>query len=389
MNDMQKGIIMLIKSAITGEAQPLPEEFSIDEAYGFIMKHKIMMLAYDGAVRCGIPKENPTMQKLFQSYIQGLFYSEKQMKAVSEIYSAFDKNGIDYLPLKGCNMKYLYPKPELRSMGDADILLKEEQEQEASVFLKKMGYKRINDIEHHGVWHSDSLHLEIHRKLFSEDNAEYASYYGNGWKFGKKSEGKRFAFSHEDELVYITAHFASHCRNGGIGIRHAVDFYVYKKAFPELDEKYIAGEFEKMHLLKFYNNVCGLMESWFEGKPAAKETEVLSELILSSGDWGNYRNVFLSSKIKEKQNKKKNNYSKIGSFIKAVFPPLETMRINYPILHTHPIFLPFFWVKKWLEILFLRRESLALKLKTISTTDNEEISEYEEKLKTIGIDFTK
>ena len=131
------------------------------------------------------------------------------------------------------------------------------------------------------------------------------------------------------------------------------------------------------------------MESWFEGKPAAKETEVLSELILSSGDWGNYRNVFLSSKIKEKQNKKKNNYSKIGSFIKAVFPPLETMRINYPILHTHPIFLPFFWVKKWLEILFLRRESLALKLKTISTTDNEEISEYEEKLKTIGIDFTK
>ena len=64
----------------------------------------------------------------------GMMKSEKQLEAVNKIYAAFDKNGIDYLPLKGCNMKYLYPKPELRSMGDADILIREEQ------------YKSIKDI---------------------------------------------------------------------------------------------------------------------------------------------------------------------------------------------------------------------------------------------------
>ena len=81
MTETQKGVITLIKSAITGEKYPLPKGFNIDEAYKFIMKHKIMMLAYEGAVRCGISKNEPTMQKLFQHFIPP--YAAAQCAAAS------------------------------------------------------------------------------------------------------------------------------------------------------------------------------------------------------------------------------------------------------------------------------------------------------------------
>ncbi len=388
MNDMQKGVIMLVKSAITQEAQPLPEGFSIDKAYGFILKHKIMMLAYDGAVRCGIPKDNPSMQKLFQNYIQGMFHSEKQMKAVNEIYSAFNANGIDYLPLKGCNMKYLYPKPELRSMGDADILVKEESEAAVSDILKNMGYKQVDDIDHHGAWHSDSLHLEIHRRPVSKNNMEYYSYYGDGWKNAKITDGNRFLYSPEDEFIYLVVHFAVHCRLGGIGIRHVADFYVYKKAFPNLNEEYLKKEFENLHLGKLYQNICGLLNFWFEGAEENETVKTFSDFVLYAGDWGNYRNAHLASRVKDKQIDNKNG-SKLGFFIKTVFPPMEIMRVKYPFLQKYPAFLPVFWIKKWFEILFLRRKSISGKLKVIKNTGNEEISEYEEKMKLIGIDYRK
>lgn len=39
---------------------------------------------------------------------------------------AFDAGGIDYMPLKGSILKDLYPRHEMRMMGDADILIRME-----------------------------------------------------------------------------------------------------------------------------------------------------------------------------------------------------------------------------------------------------------------------
>ena len=160
MTDIQKGVIMLIKSAIDEKAYPLPEGFSIEKALDFIIEHRVMMPAYDGAIRCGIPKNLPAMQKLFKLYISGMIKSEKQLDAVGKIYTAFDENGIDYLPLKGCNMKHLYPKPELRAMGDADILIRERQLSMVSEVLEKTGFEQEDEMDHHSGWYSDSLHSE-------------------------------------------------------------------------------------------------------------------------------------------------------------------------------------------------------------------------------------
>ena len=230
MTSQQAGILALIQSAVTGESLPLPVDFDLEQAYTQICRHQIETLAYDGAVRCGIDKRLPVMQKLFGRYVQLMLHSEKQMQAVTQLCAAFDKNRIDYLPLKGCNMKKLYPKPELRRMGDADILIRTEQYDRIRPVVSALGLQEKVEGEYDFVWHSDALKLELHKRLVGESNRDFYSWFGEGWQLARPVCGTRYAMSPEAEYLYLFTHFSKHYRDGGIGIRkkfHAKGYTVY------------------------------------------------------------------------------------------------------------------------------------------------------------------
>lgn len=223
MNDVQRGLALLMKSAITGEACALPETFSMEKASDTIKRHKIATLAYDGAIRCGIERNLPEMQRLFQEYCRIMLHSEGQLRAVTEICRAFDENGIDYMPLKGCNLKRIYPKPELRQMGDADILVRKEQYARIRPILRSMGFEEGMESDHEWAWHRKDLYLELHRRLIPSYNEDYYAYFGDGWRLAKCSQGTRYALSREDEFIFIFTHFAKHFRDGGAGCRYVLD----------------------------------------------------------------------------------------------------------------------------------------------------------------------
>ena len=61
MNDLQKGILTLVRSAITGEKLPLPAGFRLEEADRLIRDHSLLPLAYQGAYNCGISPKEPLM----------------------------------------------------------------------------------------------------------------------------------------------------------------------------------------------------------------------------------------------------------------------------------------------------------------------------------------
>lgn len=382
MNDMQKGVITLIKSAITEEKLPLPQNFSIAEAYDFIIKHRIMLLAYDGAVRCGISKNEPAMQKLFGFYIQGMMHSEKQMNAVNELYSAFEKNGIDYLPLKGCNMKQLYPKPELRVMGDADILIKREQYEIIKSTVEKLGFCGGEEITHHFVWGCANLHLELHTMPMPRNYKIFYDYYGDGWSRAVKTKTNRFEYSREDSFIFLFVHFAKHYLDGGIGLRHVTDLYVFLKKYPEMDFGYIEEETKKLGLEKFYKNIILLIENWFgEGNKATEET--VEAFILESGNWGEFESHALANSARNSKGKKIGN-EKLKYIFRTVFPGTEGLDEKYHWAEKSPLLLPFAWAKRGFDVIFFRRERVSRKLRYIETIDAGKVEIYLEKLKKAG-----
>ena len=96
MKELQKGIICLLKSSLTGEQYRLPEKFKLEEAEGLIKRHSMTPLIYPGA------KTDVFMQKLFRKYLQFYQKSEGQLEEVKRIYAVFEENEIDYMPVKGC-----------------------------------------------------------------------------------------------------------------------------------------------------------------------------------------------------------------------------------------------------------------------------------------------
>ena len=119
MNDvLQQGILNLLYSAVTGKAMPLPEGFDLAQAMPLIKSHQIGNLVYYGAANCGIDTKLPVMQDLFAITYKCMITDERQRKELKRLMDAFDANGIHYMPVKGVLMKPLYPKTDMRIMGE-------------------------------------------------------------------------------------------------------------------------------------------------------------------------------------------------------------------------------------------------------------------------------
>ena len=211
MNDLEKGIATLIRSAITAEVLPLPGTFDIEQAYEQITRHQVRALAYQGAVRCGISKQLPAMQRLFRSYCDEILFGEEQLQAVDQLCSTFEKAGIDYMPLKGCNLKKLYPRQELRKMGDADILIREERYPEVEAILRQQGYTQVEGADHTLNWRKKNVLIEIHIRMMPTI-VEHYPYFGTGWKRAVHQTGHLYAFHPEDEYIFVFVHFVKHYR---------------------------------------------------------------------------------------------------------------------------------------------------------------------------------
>jgi hypothetical protein len=180
MNLEQRGLLTLLKSAVTGEQLSLPEGFDLESARTVAKKHSVLPMVYIGALNCGIDEHSPLMQQMFMEYYGILMRSEKQMKAVKRLFDAFEQQGIDYMPLKGCNLKMLYPKPELRQMGDADVLIREAQYESIRPIVIEQGFEEKIQWDHVFLWKRTELVLELHRKLIPEDTENW-QHFGDGW----------------------------------------------------------------------------------------------------------------------------------------------------------------------------------------------------------------
>lgn len=387
MDTLYQGITALLKSAVTQQNQPLPADFDLESAIPQIMRHQIVTMAFDGAVRCGIPMSQPGMQRLFQSHCKALQISERQMQALRLIFQAFEENGIDYLPLKGSEMKSLYPKPELRMMGDADILIRTEQYDRIVPVMESLGFAAKEETDHELVWVSGSLYLELHKHLVPSYNRDFHAYFGDGWNRAVKRYGTKYAMKEEDAFIYLFTHFAKHYRDGGIGCRQVVDIWVYRRVYPDLDEHYVRKELEKLHLLEFYQNVCRLIGVWFEGEKSDSKTDFMTEFIFDSGSWGKTENRVLSQTVRDSKQSVLGFSGKLLYLWKTAFPSLEALREKYRILKKHPYMLPVIWLLRPLYKLLFERKTLKKQKSNLAAFDHDGMQKHQKMLNDVGLDY--
>lgn len=386
MTDLQQGILTLIKSALLDKPLPLPPDFSLDGILPLCREHEITPMVCEGAVNCGL-YNTPGFQPMFQESCQHLLTSERQAGLVRSIFSAFNKNGIEYMPVKGCLMKQRYPKHEFRPMADADILIREDQYEQIRPLMRQLGFYEGVESNHEYIWDSVSLHVELHKRLVPSYNKDYYAYFGDGWRLATGHKGTRFFMTPEDEFIYLFVHLAKHYRDGGVGCRQMVDLWVQRRSFPGLNEDYLRRELRKLHLLEFYDNVHKTLTVWFEDGAADEVTECITDFIFSAGAWGKEENHVLSDALREQKLAGSALGGKAMSGIKLVFPPYSGMAMHFPVLKKAPVLLPLMWPVRWLELLFVRRKSAMEKGALMRSATRKRVQSYQDQLNYVGLDF--
>lgn len=387
MNTTHLGMIHLLKSAVTGQRESLPQDFSLEAAWEIITKQGLLPLAYEGALNSGISKEHPVMKRMFLGYYQQLLRSERQMQAINKLFQGFEDAGIDYMPVKGCNLKYLYPKPELRPMGDADILIRETQLPQCAEILKSQDFTLKLESEHTDNWQSDALYVELHKSLVPPEDADYYTYYGDGWRFAVKGAGFRYDPTPEDTFIFLFTHFARHYRESGIGCRHVLDLYVYLRANPGLNQDYIRAELKKLRLAEFYTNVLRLLDVWFGAGAEDEISLLMTSFIFSGGTWGTMESGLYARELRSVAKRGRVSGSSARSWIRVVFPPLSTLKNRYQILLRIPALLPVMWVVRWVDVALFSRRKLRRKLRILRQISDKSVLEHRQLMDAVGLEF--
>lgn len=213
----------------------------------------------------------------------------QQAYAAETLFELFEKNGIYCMPLKGIRTKQFYPYPEFRTMGDLDILYKEDQTKKLKQVMQDAGYKFGGYNIKHDEYEKDGVTIEMHRDvLFRLTNAY--DYFADIWERAIHAKGKQYIYemSLEDHYLHSVCHLAEHFVRGGIGIRMVLDIYILSET-PRMDKAYVQRQLKALKLQKFEENIRSLAQLWFSDDEKTVRTEVSDELenyALSGGIFG-------------------------------------------------------------------------------------------------------
>lgn len=382
MDSIKKGIILLIKSAITGQAQSLPEEFDIRQAAPILLKNRLLTIGYTGAVNCGIDPDLPVMEKIQEKYMEEYMLSDHQMQQLARVFAAFDANGIQYMPLKGTVMKPMYPAHEMRIMHDSDVLIREEQREQIGPIMEQLGYAMMSEADHEWNWLSDELKIELHKRLVSSDDKDYYSYFGDGWQFAQKQSGCRYSMTQEDAFIFEFVHFTRHYCTSGVSIRHIIDLWVHLRSNEAMDSPSIREKLEKMRLGTFYDNVMTLIRAWFYEGQWDSRTEFMTDYIFSGG----VSNA-LWEQARALQQTGDSGAGKKHLLLSRIFPAKKHIEWNYPQLKNVPLL--FAWVARWFLLLTVRRKSVENRTNAMQKVSKESARAHLDGLAYVGLQFSE
>jgi len=310
----------------------IPQNINAYKLFDIACKHSVAALAWHSVDKESISKD---LAAKWESYANSvlkkdiLFDAERQ-----RITDYFDLNGIDYIKLKGIEIKKFYI-PKTREYADNDILIRESDATKVEKFMKLDGYKsKIGRI--HDAYHKSPVYnFEFHKGKLFVDEFIFAEYFTKVWDSAINKINHEYSMTDFDFVLYNICHMYKHYSKGGMGLRNFVDFYFIKHnviGSTEFDYKRLLSELNKIGLYDFYNTINQIVNSVFcdgEAFPLA-----IAEYVYSSGTYGTLKHSYKHAM----QSRGKTRF-----VLRKLFPRIDTMCELYPALKKARFLLPIFW----------------------------------------------
>lgn len=344
-------VISLVASVINGTTPQESGNIDLSKAIDFAQKQSVLNLVAYAAESFKAKPDEHTMRFLDEFRMQKMIVEAQQELAAQDACKKLDEMGVRHMLLKGSVMKNYYPSPDMRTMGDIDILVEADRCDEVVKAFIADGFKFAGEGDLHSNVKKGNAYIEFHRSMADGCLETLSAYYGDGFRLPHKCKESEYEYklADEDFYVFLVAHIAKHYRYGGTGIRSLLDLYVYEKALPSLDFDYINGELEKIGLLVFCNKIRKITYNWYSGNFDG-EFDLMAEYIVAGGVYGiegtSMQNSFILDNIDENIRSKK-----VISVFSVIFPDYNEMKIRYPVLENKKILLPLFWIVRFFDTL--------------------------------------
>lgn len=346
----------------------------------------------------GVPEN--VMTYLSKMFIATVRQSINQENELSRVIRKFQQEDIDIVLMKGIVTKRYFPNPELRTMGDIDLLIKESDREKSDYLLKEIGFAFDKRESGASVWNytRGSVLFEVHTSIIYQQlflGVNYTEYFKNVLDNVDKIEENVYEMKKEYHFIYVLVHLAKHLYRTGSGIRMVMDIVVLINEFyDKYDWDYIRNELEKIKLLEFSHNLIYICYKYFNckvpdeyKKANDKNCKMLLDYIIKAGVFGQYNRDQYS--IKYNLNSNGENYDslsyKVKNLFKIIFPSYETMSSWFGWFRGKPKwYLPIGWVRRWIINVYYKKYNILKKIKG-ATKVNNDAKEHNEIMERIGL----
>ena len=135
---------------------------------------------------------------------------------------------------------------------------------------------------------------------------------------------------------------------------------VFKEYAKDTDFDFIFSVLKKYKMTGFYNTLENLLVYFFEDKHTDKACEKTALYIFTSETTGDSMLNMANY----------NGMQKLIYFSKIWFPSAKVLESRYPVLKKAPVLLPFCWIKRGFDSVFINRSSLKGHIDEIRTLNS-------------------
>ena len=376
MNGEQAYVVHLLSCALKNIApNPPTGKISWKNVRKIAEKQKILPLLFE-AVRKLDKKYQPVeeIMRLWENEtLSCTFFYALQMQHIIEVLNKAEKKGVEMLILKGAVLRELYPVPELRTMGDFDIIIRENQMKLAEEVFNSCGYEISKENTRQLTYcKQDALKIEVFSTIPSglkSVDGRCVDIWANTLPF---IEHYAVRPSWENMLLHSVTHLIKHLRTRGAGIRNFADIVLILEK-TELDWEYILNELHELKAEKLFYGLLNAAEKYFDYKSPLEIPDVESEYIdrlmdymLTVGVYGEMENEY----ILDAREAEKNRAGQIKNYFNKMFPSASYMAENYAYVKKCPVLLPVAWIHRIYKVVFRDGKSVGNNIQSMKTASS-------------------
>lgn len=345
-------LLAIISHYLKGQKAPLNPTVNLKELYALSNRQGIGGLVYE-AIKNEISDEK--LKNVWKNnYLVTMQKGMGQEALFNTIMAQANQNHLTLVCYKGSVIKYLYPNPYLRLMGDLDFGFLTSDDKKLQKMMYAEGFKKEQfygfhrafvkepyfEVEFHGSLHEDNqLSLPLYKSFITTSlpyNGDYVKILNPNMHY-----------------LFLITHLYQHMIKGGIGIRHFMDIYLFRKN-NEIDEALVTKELAAANIAKYYEVLMQLIDRMFDGKNTLNDELYYQYLdyIFKGGIYG-----ALDEAMREHRSLAATSNSKFKYTLRRLFPSFHDLSEQYKVLKKPLMWLlaPFFYLYRIITYFFKRK----------------------------------